>query len=304
MRLFRKRGVPERSWADEVPGLAEFARSRGWQSITADPFGRRLAVLIHHLSWVVYDRRHPGALLRDVDISQDTVFRDAYIGSVDTRRVAVANGWTNIGPQELVKLYEMKGVAVCAAELPSLSPILLVQTRRQPLVERYPTSPTGSAAFDERFSVALSPGVDPGVVTPELQQLIMAHDDWAFAGHESWFACVSRGPFESATDVGRRVDELLAVIAAFPTSVVPAQIDRSADDLLARVERLSSPQEVVAFLGRLTPAERRQLAESNTPLAAFADVTTWEEVMARLQALDVPQRMQLLAMLKRGRADN
>ena len=129
----------------------------------------------------------------------------------------------------------------------------------------------------------------------------MAHDDWAFAGHESWLACVRRGPFQSADDVRRRLEELTATVDAFPASVVPAQIDRSADDLLARVQRLSSPEEVIGFLQQVSPDDRQRLAQSNTPLAAFADVTTWEQVMSRLQTLDVPQRMQLLAMFKRAK---
>ena len=301
MGFFRRRAT-ERSWDSEVPGLADFAASHGWAPITGDPFGPSLSSLIHRLSWVLHDQRYPGTLLR-ASVQDETVFRDAYGGSTDDRRVVVANGWTNIGPQQLVRLYEMKGVAVCAVELASLSPIMLVQTRRQPAVERYPTTPTRNPVFDQRFIVAMSPGLDAQVITPELQQQIMAHDDWAFAGHEAWLACVSHGPFQSADDVRRRLEELTATVETFPASIVPAQIDRSADDLLARVQRLSSPEEVIGFLQQLSPDDRQRLAQSNTPLAAFADVTTWEQVMSRLQALDVPQRMQLLAMFKRTKAD-
>lgn len=124
----------------------------------------------------------------------------------------------------------MKGVSVCAVELPSLSPILLVQSRQYPAVERYPETATGNSDFDGGSS------------------------------------------------------------------------SRSADDLLARVEQLSSPEEVVTFLGQLSPEDRQRLAQSDSPLAAFADVTTWDQVMARLQSLDVAQRMQLLARLKRAKS--
>ena len=301
MRFSRRRAT-EPYWDSEVPGLARFAASRGWEPITGDPFTPSLSSIIHRLSWVLHDRRYPGTLLR-ASVQDETVFRDVYRGFIDDRRVVTTNAWTNIGPQQLVKLYEMKGVSVCAVELASLSPIMLVQTRRQPTVERYPTKPTGNPEFDQRFSLAVSPGLDARVITPELQQQIMAHDDWAFAGHESWLACVRRGPFQSADDVRRRLEELTATVDAFPASVVPAQIDRSADDLLARVQRLSSPEEVIGFLQQLSPDDRQRLAQSNTPLAAFADVTTWEQVMSRLQTLDVPQRMQLLAMFKRAKGD-
>jgi hypothetical protein len=55
----------------------------------------------------------------------------------------------------------------------------------------------------------------------------------------------------------------------------------------------------MAFLQNLTPADRQRLAFSNTPLAAFADVTSPEEAMMRLTTMPVPDRMQLLAMFQR-----
>jgi hypothetical protein len=49
----------------------------------------------------------------------------------------------------------------------------------------------------------------------------------------------------------------------------------------------------------LTPDERERLARSGTPLAAFADVRTPEEALARFGALPEAQRMQVLAMCSR-----
>jgi hypothetical protein len=128
----------------------------------------------------------------------------------------------------------------------------------------------------------------------------LAHDDWAFIGDDNWLACVSRGPFRSSDDVSRRLDELLGVVAALPSSVEPSHIDRSVDDLAVRIRALSSPEEAVAFLQQLSPDDRQRLAQSNTPLAAFADVTTLDQAMARFQTLDVPHRMQLLGMFQRA----
>ena len=86
---------------------------------------------------------------------------------------------------------------------------------------------------------------------------------------------------------------------AFPAALMPTQIDRSVDDLAARIDKIESVEDALAFLQQLTPDDRQRLAESNTPLAAFADVRTPEEAMARLESLDVQHRMQLLAMFQR-----
>ena len=45
--------------------------------------------------------------------------------------------------------------------------------------------------------------------------------------------------------------------------------------------------------------DREQLAHSDTPLSAFADVTTPEQAMARFESLDDQRKMQLMAMFMR-----
>ncbi len=95
------------------------------------------------------------------------------------------------------------------------------------------------------------------------------------------------------------MDEVFGIVHALPASIVPAQIDRSVDDLAARIDKISSIEDALTFLQQLTPEDRARLADSNTALAPFADVTTPEQAMARLQSLDMPQRMQLLGMFQR-----
>jgi hypothetical protein len=75
--------------------------------------------------------------------------------------------------------------------------------------------------------------------------------------------------------------------------------DRPVPDLAARISRLNGVEDALARLQDLTPADREQLARSNTPLAVFADVQTPEEALARFGSLDPQQRMQLLAMFSR-----
>ena len=67
----------------------------------------------------------------------------------------------------------------------------------------------------------------------------------------------------------------------------------------ARISRLEDVDDAIAFLQDLTPAHRERLGRSDTPLAAFADVQTPEEAMARFRSLPESQRVQLLAMFMR-----
>jgi len=287
-----------------VSGLAQLAATRGWQPRTDAVVSPQLGDLVHRLSWILYGRQYATTIYETTSIQHATVFRDGYGGEVDGRGVVVANAWTNIGPQDVVKLLKMMGVAVCAVELPTISPFVLVQPHDLPAAAHVPTTPTGNAEFDERFTVGLLPGVDIGVVTPEMQRRIAAHDDWAFVADANWLACLRRGAFTSADEVSRRLDEVLGIVAAVPTQVMPAQVmpaqvDHSVDDLAARIKGLSSVEDALALLQQLTPDDREQLAKSNTPLARFADVRTPDEAIARFETLDNAQRMQLLAMFER-----
>ena len=299
MGLFRSRSRSRSSgWDDAVPGLGDLVRSWGWEPIADPPFGSRLSDLIHRFSWILYDRPFT-RLTQAWGGPGPTVFNNVYEGRVETGRLVVANAWTNIGPQELVGLYEMQGVAVCAVELASLSPFFVLQPRALPPVDHFVPVPTGHPDFDDRFFVAMVPGLDPSVLNEGVRQRISAHEDWAFAGHDSWLVCVSREAFESADEVKRRVDEVVGLVAAFPRSVLPAHVDHSVDDLAQRIRQLHSADDAIVFLEQLTPDERDRLARSDTPLAGFSDIRTRDEAIARFGALDVPQRMQLLAMFKR-----
>jgi hypothetical protein len=73
------------------------------------------------------------------------------------------------------------------------------------------------------------------------------------------------------------------------------------DDLLARIEALTSLDDALVLLQGLTPQERARLAASDSALAAFADVRAPQEAMARLETLDPARRMQVAGMFMRVR---
>ena len=112
--------------------------------------------------------------------------------------------------------------------------------------------------------------------------------------------CLTQGSFTTADDVVRRARDVLDLVAAIPATVVPDHVDRSVDDLAARISRIESIGDAITFLQGLTDDDRERLARSDTPLAAFADVRTPEDATARFQALPPAQQMQLMALFMRA----
>jgi hypothetical protein len=287
-----------------VPGLASFAATPGWQPAGDRPFDGHLEDAVAEINRAMHGAaRTLGAVrLHGIRVGA-TVFQDACRGSIDGRAVIVANAWTNIGPELRGSTGKMYGAAVCAVELPSILPIRCVQPRRFPPVVPVRDSPAGSPAFDEQFRVTATPvpGLDQPVLTPDVQQRMMAHDDWVFWAERYLLGCVSKGPFRTAGEVSQRIGEVLGIVAAFPASVLPGHVDHSGDDLIARVNRLTSMDQGLALLQQLTPGERERLARSDSPLAALADVRTPQEAMARFKTLDPQRKMQLMVMFMKVR---
>ncbi len=275
-------------------GLAEFARANRWEARGEQPFDGHLEQGVHHVTCAIY-RVPTSTALSGVRVG-NTIFRDSYRTTVDGRAVIVSNGWTNIQTEAQYAPDHWRGVSVCAAELPSMLLLSRVSPRDEGAALGVSPDPTGNAEFDQRFVVSAPPDGARQVLTPAVQQQIMARDDWFFWVERYLFGCICPGAFASVDEVRERIDTVLGIIAAIPASVLPDHVDHAADDLIARISRLTSLEEAMAMLQQLTPADREQLAKSDTPLAAFADVRSPQEAMARLKTLDQSRTMQLLAM--------
>jgi hypothetical protein len=278
--------------------LAELAVSRGWRSVEGEPFDSGVTGNLWRLNFALYGQREPLSPQVSSPVgSRRSTYHETYEGMINGRRLVITNHSTDIAQ---LRVHDFEAVAVCAVEVGSISPVMLIQPRALPLIARHvPTTASGDTEFDERFVTVLAPTVGAEVLTDEVRRLVMAHDDWALLGNEQFFLGVSKGRYESGDAAARRVDEVVAILHAFPSSLVPTQIDHSVDDLAARIDAISTVDEALEFLEHLSPDDRQRLARSDTPLAAFADVTTPEESMARLESLDMPQRMQLLSMFQR-----
>lgn len=299
MPLFgRRRHEPAPRPLAGVPGLAEMAAAQGWQPVTGRPFGHDVVEGIHDITRAMYGAgrlggSYPGPI-------GETKFSDAFRARIGGRTVLVANANTYIDPGLFQAGRFSPDVAVCAVELATMAPGTVVQPYRIQRIMLMGGTETGNPAFDDQYRVnTTDAGIIRQILTPEVQQRIMMRDDWVFWLGNYVFACVAKGQFRSIDDIDSRATEVLGIVTAIPSTVLPSHVDYSADDLVARMSRLDDVDDVIAFLQSLTPDERERLARSDTPLAVFADVRTPEEAMARFGSLPEAQRMQLLAMFAR-----
>jgi hypothetical protein len=298
--LFRRSHDGSSSDVTGVAGLAETARARGWQAVDGRPLDATLPDAVAETLQTMYG--FPTGMdtweRKAVRIGE-TVCHDAYRLVVDGRGIVVTNAWANIQPAVRGAPDDFKGVAVCAVELPTMLPLACIQPRRFKAVLRARETPTGDATFDEQFQVFGQLVLDqPPALPDELKHRIAARDDWVFRFVRAWVGCISLGPFQSADEVVGRIDEVLGVVAAIPTSVMPDHVDHSQDDLIARATKLQSIDEAMAFLQGLTDEERDRLRSSTSPLAPMADARTPAEAMARFKDLDQQQQLQLYSMVQ------
>lgn len=284
-----------------IAGIEQLAAARGGRPAGEHPFDADLDRVIHRVSRVMYDappvEPSSGAVTTG---PAPTFYADAHRFDVDGRAVIVANAWTPVRGTFSTLAHQRHGTAICAVEIPTVLAIAAIEpTRfRRPAVPLRPVA-TGDPAFDGMFRVAGSPDDSGRVLTPEVRRRMMARDDWAFTADKYLLCCIGLGEFGTAQDVVDRVDEVLGIVAAIPANAMPAAVDHSVDDLVARFGRVGSLEDGMAVLASLSDEDRRRLARSTSPLAGLADVRTPQEAVARLTAMDPGRRAQLLAMFMR-----
>jgi hypothetical protein len=295
---------------ETVPGLADVAIRQGWRPLTGQPFDGHLEDKIHEVTRAMYGDPRSMSAVTQVHIAVGETFcKDAYAGPVNGHEVRIANSWTPIAgdvyPRPPGYQPHQHGVGVCAVELPTILPLSAVQPRRYPAFQRLRPVLTGNPVFDQSFLVQgflptpAGAGGPEQVLVPQIQQLIMARDDWFFVAERYWLGCIRQGAFGDVDEVGQLINAVVAIVAAIPASVMPVAVDHSADDLVARISQVSSLEDAMSLLQSLTPEDRARLARSDSPLAVMADVRSPQEAMARFKSLPPPQKMQLMAMFMR-----
>jgi hypothetical protein len=318
MALFGHRENMRRLQESGVPGLSDIAVRQGWEPVTGTPFAGLLEADVHEISQAAYEAPPGLATPGGWADAGPTAFSDAYRGTLDGRVVLVANAWTSIAAT-------LRGMAVCAVELPAALTLLSVQPRRFPAALSLPEIATGHPAFDGRFLVQATADLDgpvQDVLTPDAQQRMLARDDWFFRAGRGLLGCVTPGPFRAVDEVSQRISEVLAIAAAIPSpggraaaparaepAIMPAPVSYdsaglspgrvSVADLLARLRQLASLDDALGMLEALTPAERDLLAGLDTPLSPLAGVRTPQEATACYRTLDPQAKLKLAALFMR-----
>jgi hypothetical protein len=286
--------------SDPISGLPEAAVAWGWHAVDGDPFESGLVDQIHDVARALHGVFASTSIAGGShSVAMRMTFRDAYQGTVAGRAITVANGWM---PIEAVVAggRRVEGSAVVAVELSTVLLIAGIEPRGRHHAIRGLELATGNPAFDAAYRVVGVGTPADRVVTAEMQQRIGERSDWAFLASETLFVMVAAEPFATADEVSQRVSEVLGIVAAVPSSIAPAQIDHSVDDLLVRISRIDTVDDALVFLQQLSDADRQRLAQSPTPLARFADVRTPDEAMARLASLSDEERLQVVAMFQKA----
>ena len=319
MPLFGHRENLRRLQEAGIPGLSDIAVRQGWEPASSAPYAGLLEADVREISQAVYEAP-PGLAAPGVQAGAGPIaYTDAYRGALDGRMVLVANAWTSIAGT-------LRGMAVCAVELPAALTLLSVQPRRFRAALALPEIATGHPAFDGRFLVQATADLDgpvQDILTRDVQQRMLARDDWFFRAGRGLLGSVTPEPFRAVDEVSTRISEVLAIGAAIPARggraaalaaapIMPAPVsydpaDISPDevspaDLLARLAQLASLDEALGMLAALTPAERDLLAGLDTPLAALAGARTPQEATDCYRTLDPQAKLRLAAMFMR-RAD-
>jgi hypothetical protein len=301
MGLFgRRRTASQPAARVEESRFAPEARALGWEPIDDSMFKSDLYTAVYESARVLYGQAPEDTTHTDLPAGR-TIYHDLFRTSVDGRRVVVANGSQNIVPHLFGGPHEVRTFSICVVELPSLWAVAAMQPRGlQHRAHLFTEYKTGNPEFDRAYRVYVGPLGEPGITT-EMQRLVMARDDWAFRSvADGWFVCVAKDKYDFIDDMRDRIDDVLAIVGTIPESVLASGVDHSQDDLLARVARLESVEDAIAFLQQLTPADREELAKSPTPLAEFADVETPEQAIARFESLDERRRVEIITMFSRA----
>ena len=300
MALFgRRRGTSAPAAPRETSRFTAEATALGWEPLDATACKGDLDTVVHESSRELYGLPPVERFATDYE-PHWTHYHDVFRATIGGRRVLLANGHTNVKVRINESASDIKGTSVCAVELPAPLPIALIQPRGLPTHYReFPEQATGDAEFDRRFRMTVVSALGSADTTPEMRKLIMARDDWLFRTAEALLVSVAVDAYETVDEMRARIDDVLAIIAAIPESTMSGRVDHSTDDLVARIDKIESVEDAIAFLQDLTPNERERLATSGTPLAKFADVTTPEQAMERFQSLPQQEQFQLLTTFSR-----
>jgi hypothetical protein len=242
-----------------VPGLDEYALSRGWRGL-GHVSGTDLDTVANAAAdaWA----GHPGGSSHTIGVGP-TALRNAYAGAIAGPYDAgtaphgfrIANAWTGYPGARV------RGMSICALQLAVILPMTWIGLRpHYSLTRQLPSVRTGDPGFDARFSVrSTEPELASNLICPAIWALAMNRDDWAFylGGNHIYVVCAA--PFHAGEDMSARIADLQAFAAAIPLTALPSPTTQLRTLPDGTVLDNSDPERVEAATAALTPQQRADL---------------------------------------------
>ena len=227
MPLFRRhRDATDEEDPPEGSSFAAVGPAAGFEPASGDVFDDQLEPALRETARVEHGVMAEGiAQGGNLPRSYRMAFEHVFRADRDGRPILVANAVFHPNPGLVGSRVGLRRVAVCVVELPSAMALGAVQPRsyRHEILRHWPECPTGNPAFDERFRVRAGSLGGPFELPAAVQGLVMARDDWIFRVQVTWFICVTPEPFSSIDEMVQRVDQVMAIVAAFPTTMLAAR---------------------------------------------------------------------------------
>ena len=212
---------------DPIDGMAELAASRGWTGPTTDPtFDNEVTEYTHEMLrnlWG-YSRQIERGGDSGISIDSQNRFTNVFHGTVDGRAFTIANTRLNVSRYGTIGLERDADAwaSVCAMKMPMVLPPLYVNLHKCPpyrgLFLKH--SDFESEQFNRRFNVeSVNPKLASDVITPQVMELLLTRDDWAFSYQMGTLICLCANGLHSAADYQQRVEVMTKLISLLPEFV-------------------------------------------------------------------------------------
>ena len=193
--------------------MAELAASRGWTGPSTDPqINNQVTEYTHEMLRNLWGHsRQTESGSSGTAIDPQNRFTNVFHGIDDGRVFTIANTRLNVSRYGTVGLERDADAwaSVCAMHMPMTLPPLYVNLHKcrpyRGLFLKH--SDFESEQFNRTFNVeSVNPKLASDVITPQVMELLLTRDDWAFAYQMDTLICLCANGLHSAADYEARVE--------------------------------------------------------------------------------------------------
>jgi hypothetical protein len=256
---------------DPISGMAELAASKGWSGPSTDPqINNQVTEYTHEMLRNLWGHsRQTESGSSSISIDPQNRFSNVFHGIIDGRVFTIANTRLNVsrygtfGPEHGADGW----ASVCAMHMPMTLPPLYVNLHKcrpyRGLMLKH--SDFESEQFNRTFNVdSVNLKLASDVITPQVMEILLTRDDWAFAYQMDTLICLCANGLHSAADYQARVDAVSKLIDLLPgfvaeddalkmptmpdgTVLSPSMSDEDREKVMAQVMAMS-PEERTEYM--------------------------------------------------------